>query len=111
MSQSFVHLRVHSEFSISDGMVRIKPLLAAVAANGMPAVGLSDNNNLFALVKFYNAAINNGVKPIIASDVWVRDDHNPELITPLVLIARNETGYRNLSELLSKDLLRHLVLL
>ncbi|MCB1644496.1 MAG: DNA polymerase III subunit alpha [Pseudomonadales bacterium] len=102
MSNSFVHLRVHSEFSLSDGMVRVKPFAAAVAADGMPAAAISDNNNLFALVKFYNAAQNNGIKPIIAADVWVRGESPEDPATPLVLIAANETGYRNLSELLSR---------
>ncbi|MBD3647528.1 MAG: DNA polymerase III subunit alpha, partial [Pseudomonadales bacterium] len=110
MNQSFVHLRLHSEYSLSDGMVRIKPLVAAVAEKGMPAVAISDNHNLFALVKFYNAATGAGVKPIIASDVWVSSDTPGEDATPLVLIARNETGYRNLTELLSRGYLegRHL---
>ncbi len=105
MSPNFVHLRLHSEYSLSDGMVRIKPLIAAVAANGMPAVAISDSNNLFGLVKFYNAANNGGVKPIIACDVSVQislDDNSDEGTAPLVLLACNEKGYRNLSELLSR---------
>ncbi|MFT4721535.1 MAG: DNA polymerase-3 subunit alpha [Candidatus Azotimanducaceae bacterium] len=108
MSSTFVHLRLHSEYSISDGMVRVKPLIAAVAASQMPAVAVSDNNNMFALVKFYNAAHQGGVKPIIACDVWVASQQNIESMedaSPLVLIARNEVGYRNLSELLSRGYL------
>ncbi|MFT7219934.1 MAG: DNA polymerase-3 subunit alpha [Candidatus Azotimanducaceae bacterium] len=102
MKQDFVHLRVHSEYSLSDGIVRIKPLVAACVDKNMPAVGLSDRNNLFALVKFYNAAESVGVKPIIASDIWVIGENTNEEATPLVLIARNNEGYRNLCELLSK---------
>jgi DNA polymerase-3 subunit alpha len=105
MSSTFVHLRLHSEYSISDGMVRVKPLIAAIVESQMPAVAVSDNNNMFALVKFYNAAHQGGVKPIIACDVWVASKENVESIedaSPLVLIARNEVGYRNLSELLSR---------
>ena len=103
MTQEFVHLRVHSEYSLSDGMVRIKPLVNACVEQNMPAVTVSDRNNLFALVKFYNAAESAGIKPIIASDVWVVGDNSSEEATPLVLIARTDTGYRNLCELLSRS--------
>lgn len=103
MKQDFVHLRVHSEYSLSDGMVRIKPLLAACVDQSAPAIAVTDRNNLFALVKFYNAAEGSGVKPIIASDVWIAGDNSNEEATPLVLIARNEKGYRNLCELISRS--------
>ncbi len=102
MNPTFVHLRVHSEYSLIDGVVRIKPLIAATVANQMPAVAISDNANLFGLVKFYNAANNGGVKPIIASDVWIAPAIDNQDATPLVLIARNDIGYRNLCELLSR---------
>ena len=102
MSHTFVHLRIHSEYSLSDGMVRIKPLAAATAEMQMPAVALTDINNLYALIKFYNATTNAGVKPIVAADVWVKSDIENEPPTPLVLIAKNDVGYRNLSELISR---------
>ncbi|MCZ6502882.1 MAG: DNA polymerase III subunit alpha [Gammaproteobacteria bacterium] len=102
MKPSFVHLRVHSEYSMIDGVVRIKPFVKAVAENLMPAAAISDSCNLFALVKFYNAATSAGIKPIIASDIWVASEKDREEPTPLVLIARNETGYKNLIELLSR---------
>ncbi|HIG41615.1 MAG TPA: DNA polymerase III subunit alpha [Gammaproteobacteria bacterium] len=102
MSQPFVHLRLHSEFSINDGIVRIKPVTAAVAGMQMPALAITDNNNLFGLIKFYSAASAAGVKPIVACDVWVASGNENEDPTPLVLLARNEKGYLNLSELLSK---------
>jgi DNA polymerase-3 subunit alpha len=101
MKQEFVHLRVHSEYSLSDGVVRIKPLVEECVRQGMPAVAVTDRNNLFGLVKFYNAAESGGVKPIVASDIWVVGDNSNEEATPLVLIARNDKGYRNLCELLS----------
>lgn len=103
MNQEFVHLRVHSEYSLSDGMVRIKPLVAACVEQSAPAIAITDRNNLFALVKFYNAAEGSGVKPIIASDVWIAGDNSNEEATPLVLIARNDKGYRNLCELISRS--------
>ena len=84
-------------------MVRIKPLVADCASKQMPAVAVSDRNNLFALVKFYTAAESAGVKPIVASDVWVAGDNSNEEPTPLVLIARNDKGYRNLCELISRS--------
>ena len=102
MKPSFVHLRVHSEYSLIDGVVRIKELAAAVVEKGMPAVAITDAANLFGLVKFYKAASSAGIKPIVACDIWVAAEKENEDPTPLVLIAKNETGYRNLSELLSK---------
>ncbi len=84
-------------------MVRIKPLINACVSQGAPAVAVSDRNNLFALVKFYNAAEALGIKPIIASDIWVMGDNSSEEATPLVLIARNDQGYRNLCELISRS--------
>ncbi len=110
MNPTFVHLRVHSEYSLVDGVVRVKPLVAATAAGSMPAVAISDTANLFALIKFYNAAMDKGIKPIVASDVWIAPDRENEDPTPLVLIARNETGYRHLSELLSRAYLEGQVL-
>ena len=103
MNPPFVHLRVHSEYSMSDGVVRVKPLVSACADMGMPAVAVTDRNNLFALVKFYNAASAVGVKPIVASDIWVSGDNTSEEATPLVLIARTDKGYKNLCELLSRS--------
>lgn len=103
MNPSFVHLRVHSEYSLSDGIVRINPLVEASAENAMPAVAITDSNNLFALVKFYNAAQRTGVKPIIAADVLVAPRKENDDPTTIVLIAKNEKGYRNLSELISKS--------
>lgn len=84
-------------------MVRIKPLLNECARLSMPAVAVTDRNNLFALIKFYNAAEAAGVKPVIASDIWVIGDNTNEEATPLVLIAQNDQGYRNLCELISRS--------
>ena len=102
MSQPFVHLRIHSEYSVSDGIVRIKPLASEAASMGMPALAITDNNNMYALVKFYNAVNAAGVKPIVGCDVWVRAESEDEAPTPLVLLAKTTQGYRNLTELLSR---------
>ena len=71
MSADFVHLHVHSEFSLVDGVARIKPLVARVAELKMPAVALTDQSNMFALVRFYKAAVSAGVKPIAGTDLWL----------------------------------------
>ena len=71
-SARFVHLRLHTEFSLQDSVVRIPELVERVAALGMPAVAVTDQNNLFAMVKFYREGLKLGVKPIIGVDVLLR---------------------------------------
>lgn len=102
MQSRFVHLRVHTEFSMIDGLVRIKPLMKAVVERGMNAVAVTDYCNLFAAVKVFTTAISQGVKPIIGSDLPCHDPENPEQLFSLVLLCQNETGYRNLTCLVSK---------
>ena len=94
----FVHLRTHSEYSMVDGLFRVKELVGQVAGYGMPAVALTDDSNLFASVKFYRACLSLGVQPIIGADCWVKGDFS---FGRLTLIAMNEQGYKNLLELLS----------
>ena len=101
MPASFIHLRVHSEYSIRDGIVRIKPLIETVIESKMPAVAVNDDNNFFALVKFYQAAQELGVKPLVSVDVMVTSKEATESPSPFVLFALNEIGYKNLSQLLS----------
>lgn len=101
MSAGFVHLNVHTEYSLVDSVIRIKPLMQAVAAADMPAVALTDQSNLFALVKFYRAALNAGLKPIIG----VHAQFYAGEATPAhraTLFCQNETGYRNLTRLISR---------
>ncbi|MEE9396295.1 MAG: DNA polymerase III subunit alpha, partial [Methylococcales bacterium] len=98
----FVHLRIHTEYSLIDGVVRIKPLIKKVRALGMPAVAVTDQSNLFAMVKFYRAAQAEGVKPIIGADVWVKNELNLSQPFRLSLYAQNKKGYKNLTELLSR---------
>lgn len=102
MQSRFVHLRVHTEFSMIDGLVRIKPLMKAVVERGMNAVAVTDYCNLFAAVKVFTTAISQGVKPIIGCDLPCHDPENPEQLFSLVLLCQNETGYRNLTCLVSK---------
>ena len=99
---AFVHLRLHTEFSLVDSVVRIPELMKAVAAAGMPAVGLSDEHNLFALVKFYREALANGIKPVIGVDFWLRESGARALPSRLTLFCQDEGGYRNLTRLLTR---------
>ena len=102
MAPSFVHLHLHSEYSLVDGLVRIKPLVERTAELGMPAVALTDQGNLFALVRFYKAALAAGIKPIAGADLWVRDPEDAAKPSRLVLLVQDGQGYRNLTGLISR---------
>jgi DNA polymerase-3 subunit alpha len=99
---AFVHLGLHTEYSLVDSVVRVPELVDAVAAAGMPAVAITDRGNLFGLVKFYRAAIAAGVKPIVGAEVWLSGDEARDDPARLLLYCRNASGYRNLSALLTK---------
>lgn len=71
MPASFVHLRLHTEYSLVDGLVRIKPLVKTLVGMNMPAVAVTDQNNMCSLVKFYKAAMGAGIKPICGADLWL----------------------------------------
>lgn len=102
MSVSFVHLRVHTEYSLVDGLVRVKPLIKAVTKANMPAVAVTDQNNLCGLVKFYKAANGAGIKPICGADIWLSSRFADGPMSRLTLLVMNEKGYRNLTELISQ---------
>ena len=102
MKNEFVHLRLHSEYSLVDGLVRIKPLAKKAAEIGMPAVALTDFNNFFGLIKFYKASQAAGVKPILGADVLVLDEDGEGSPTQLVLLIADQAGYKNLTNLISK---------
>jgi len=85
-----------------DGLVRVKPLVAAAREEGMPAVALTDQNNLFAMVKFYTAALAAGVKPIFGADIWLENLEDVNKPYRLVLLCKNQQGYRNLARLISQ---------
>ena len=101
MTPDFIHLRVHSEYSIIDGLVRIPELVSKVHQLDMPAVAVTDFSNLFALVKFYRSAMTQGIKPIIGADVLVCDDDSNEQFR-IVLLCINNLGYKHLTELLTR---------
>ena len=101
-AQAFVHLRLHTEYSLVDGIVRVPRLMQAVTAAGMPAVALTDQSNLFAMVKFYREGQRQGVKPIIGVDIWIREEGERTEPTRLTLLAQDLAGYRNLTRLVSR---------
>ena len=103
MTASFIHLHVHSEYSLVDGIVRIKPLVKAVAGANVPAVAITDQCNLFAMVKFYRAAMNAGIKPIVGVDLWVHNEADANQPSRLVLLCQSHPGYLNLSRLVSRS--------
>ena len=74
----FIHLRLHSEYSLTDGIVRLADAVARAARYGMPALALTDLANLFGLVKFYTSARSQGIKPLLGSDVWIANDSDPD---------------------------------
>ena len=98
----FVHLRLHSEFSITDGVVRIDDVVAAAAKDEMGALALTDLSNLFGLVRFYTAARSGGIKPIAGADVWISNPQEPDQPHRLLLLVQNHSGYLNLCQLLSR---------
>ena len=98
----FVHLRLHTEYSLVDGLVRIKPLISRVAELGMPAVAVTDVCNFYGLVKMYKAAFAGGVQPIVGCDLMVMDGDDPERAWPICLLVMNQTGYHNLTLLISR---------
>jgi DNA polymerase-3 subunit alpha len=116
-AQPFVHLHLHSQYSLLDGAIKIDPLFERARALGMPAAALTDHGNLFGAVEFYEAAHRQGVKPILGCEVYLasnsrfdkekreRDESGFDAINHLLLLAMNETGYRNLMYLVSKGYL------
>src|SRR5713226_2929700 len=99
---AFVHLRLHSEFSITDGIVRIDEAVERAAADGMPALAITDLANVFGMVKFYKAARAAGVKPVIGCDVWITNESERDKPYRLLLLVQSRQGYLRLSELLTR---------
>lgn len=102
---SFVHLHLHTEYSLSDGLIRIDKLLSRADELSMPAIAITDLSNLFATIKFYQAAIKKGIKPIIGAECWVKNERCSEQAFQLVLLCQNQLGYQNLIQLISRSYL------
>ena len=98
----FVHLRLHSEFSVTDGLVRLDDAVARARETGMPALALTDLSNTFGWVKFYRAARGKGVKPVFGCDVWVSNAADRARPSRLLLLVQHREGYRRLCELLAR---------
>jgi DNA polymerase-3 subunit alpha len=101
-SPGFVHLRLHSEYSIADGTLRIDDAVAAAAADRMPALALTDLSNQFGLIKFYTAARARGLKPIAGCDVWIANDRERDQPSRALLLAATREGYLRLCNWLSQ---------
>ncbi|MEH8148311.1 DNA polymerase III subunit alpha [Aeromonas veronii] len=98
----FIHLRVHSDFSMVDGLQKINPIVGAAAADNMPALALTDQMNMCGLVRFYGAAHGKGIKPIVGADFWVQSDELGDEQFRLTLLAMDNDGYQNITLLISR---------
>ncbi|MBK4733667.1 DNA polymerase III subunit alpha [Noviherbaspirillum pedocola] len=107
-SPQFIHLRLHSEYSIVDGLVRIDDAVKAAAKDNQPALAITDLANLFGMVKFYKAARGKGMKPIAGCDVWITNNDDRDKPSRLLLLVKNNQGYLQLCELLSRAWLSNL---
>ena len=101
MTAQFVHLRVHTEFSLWDGLIRPKALVKKTVEQGMAAVAMTDLSNFFGLIKFYNAALGSGVKPILGADLWLENPADADQPMRMTVLCMNPQGYRNLTEIIS----------
>ncbi|MCS3458140.1 MULTISPECIES: DNA polymerase III subunit alpha [Aeromonas] len=99
---SFIHLRVHSDFSMVDGLQKIGPIVSAAAADGQPALALTDQVNMCGLVRFYGAAHGKGIKPIVGTDFWAQSDELGDELFRLTLLAMDNEGYQNITLLISR---------
>ena len=102
---SFVHLHLHTEYSIVDGALRIPELMERCIEQGQPAVALTDQGNLFGLVKFYRQAMQRGIKPLIGVDLKLENPDEPERPFRLILLCQDVDGYRNLTRLITRTYL------
>lgn len=110
MEPTHIHLSLHTEYSLADSVLRIGPLMETLASQAVPAVALTDQSNLFAMVKFYRAAQRVGIKPIIGVDAWIREApgltaNDGEAPSRALFLCQNEIGYRNLTRLVSRTYL------
>ena len=104
---SFVHLRCHSEYSITDGIVRIDDYIDKASFQHMPALALTDLNNVFGLVKFYKAAREKGIKAILGADLWIENEVNRDQPYRILALCQNDKGYLALSEILTRAYLEN----
>ncbi|MBP9726835.1 MAG: DNA polymerase III subunit alpha [Gammaproteobacteria bacterium] len=101
MTPTFIHLRNHSEFSLVDGLLRFKPWMEQLKKLHMPAVALTDESNLFAVVKYYKAAMAAGIKPIFGADLWLENSAAATKPFRVTALCQNDLGYKHLRLLVS----------
>ena len=101
MNSNFIHLHLHSEYSISDSLIRIEDLIDQASENKYPAIAITDSNNIFSLIKFYKTAIKKGIKPIIGIEVDIEDFDDENNFSKVILLCKNITGFNNLSSLIT----------
>lgn len=104
---SFIHLHLHTEYSLSDGLIHIDKLVSRADELSMPAIAVTDLSNLFATIKFYQAAIKKGIKPIIGAECWIKNDRLSDPAFQLILLCQNQLGYQNLIQLISRSYLEN----
>jgi DNA polymerase-3 subunit alpha len=102
MAARFVHLRLHTEYSVVDGMARVDDAVAAAAADGMPALAITDASNLFGAIKFFQAARGAGVQPIIGCDLWITNERQRDTPHRITVLCRNHAGYLAICDLLTR---------
>src|SRR5262249_31316462 len=102
MNPKFVHLRLHTEYSLIDGLLTVPGLMEAANTLSMPALALTDQGNLYAAVKFYQAAVEAGIKPIIGADLWLIAESNDKP-SRFTLLCQTHQGYLNLLKLISRS--------
>ena len=100
-AENFVHLHLHSEYSLTDGIIRIEELVERASELNFPAIALTDNSNLFGLIKFYRLAREKGIKPIVGSEIKLVGGES-NAVAPLVLLVKDKKGYKNLTRIVSK---------
>ncbi|RZA15052.1 MAG: PHP domain-containing protein, partial [Lysobacteraceae bacterium] len=106
----FVHLRLHTEFSVVDGTNRIDDVVAVAAADRQPALAITDLSNLFGAIKFYKAARGKGVKPVIGAELFLEGlGDDASLTTRVLVLVQNQQGYLNLCELIARAWTRNVV--
>ena len=102
MTAKFAHLHLHSEYSLANSVIRIPALVTKAIELGMPTIALTDQANIYGYVKFYKAALNAGIKPVVGVDTWIEQEQNLNSPTRLTFLVKDQVGYRNLCILLAR---------